>query len=150
MAAGAFLVNSGLNKLKAEKESHENLHGFASGTYRVVNNVKPEQFGMALGAGELALGGALLLPVAIGDGLAGLGLTSFASGLMGLYMKTPGMCQEGSVRPTQQGMALAKDSWLVGIGLTLMLSGLGSRRRNRLERKAKRRKEEAKAANADS
>ena len=154
MAAGAFLVNSGLTKLKADKDDHERVHGFASGTYPVLQNVPPDQFAMALGASEVALGGALMLPFAVGDSLAGLGLSSFAAGLIGLYAQTPGMRQEGSVRPTQQGIPLAKDVWLVGIGATLLLSGLTTRRINRLERKAKSRDagnagKAAKAAAAD-
>lgn len=137
VAAGAFLVHSGLNKLKAEKETAQQVHGFASGTYPFLENVPPEQFTKLLGASEVGLGGALLMPVLVGDGLAGLGLSAFAGGLLGLYAKTPGMRQEGSIRPTQEGTALAKDSWLAGIGLALMASSLTSRRLSRLERKVK-------------
>jgi hypothetical protein len=42
------------------------------------------------------------------------------------------MREPGSIRPTQQGIAVAKDSWLVGIGLTLLgdsLSDAAQRRR---------------------
>jgi len=46
--------------------------------------------------------------------VAGAGLTAFAAGLLGLYLRTPGM------RPTQQGTAIAKDVWLLGIGLGLL------------------------------
>lgn len=145
LAAGAFILNSGLTKLQAEKETHQRLHGFASGAYPFLESAPPEQFGKALGAAEVALGGALLAPVVIGDGLAGLALTSFAGGLLGLYMKTPGMRQEGSVRPSKDGTALAKDTWLAGIGLTLMLSSIGSRRVARLERKAKKQNKKIKA-----
>ena len=53
---------------------------------------------------------------------SGLLLTGFSGGLLGLYIKIPGMRQEGSLRPTQQGIALAKDSWLLGIGASLILS----------------------------
>jgi hypothetical protein len=137
VAAGAFLVNSGLNKLKAEKETAQQVHGFATGTYPFLENVPPEQFTKLLGASEVGLGGALLMPVLVGDGLAGLGLSAFAGGLLGLYAKTPGMRQEGSIRPTQEGTALAKDSWLAGIGLALMASSVTSRRLSRLERKVK-------------
>lgn len=145
-AAGAFILNSGLTKLKAEKETAQHLHGFASGTYPMLENLPPEQFAKALAATEIALGGALLLPVVVGDGLAGLGLTAFASGLLGLYAKTPGMRQEGSVRPSQDGTALAKDVWLAGMGLTLMASSLESRRISHLEEKAKKRRKEPKAS----
>jgi len=140
VAAGAFILNSGLNKLQAEKEAHQHVHGLASGAYPFLEAMPPEQFGKALGAAEVTLGGALLLPV-VGDGLAGLALTSFAGGLMGLYLRTPGMRQEGSVRPSREGTALAKDVWLAGIGLTLLASSLGGRRIARLERKVKKQRQ---------
>lgn len=127
-------MNSGLSKLQAEKDTHSRLHGFASGAYPMLENVPPEQFGTALGAAEVALGGALLAPVVIGDGMAGMALTAFAGALLGLYLKTPGMREEGSVRPSRDGTALAKDVWLAGIGLTLMASSVGTRR---LARKTK-------------
>ncbi len=44
-----------------------------------------------------------------------------------MYLKTPGMRREGSVRPSQQGTALAKDVWLLGIGLTLVADGMTER-----------------------
>ncbi|MGH8981498.1 MAG: hypothetical protein ACRDWE_10860 [Acidimicrobiales bacterium] len=145
-AAGAFILNSGLTKLKAEEETAKHLHGFAAGVYPVIESAPPEQFVKGLGAAEVGIGGALLLPVVVGDGLAGLALSAFAGGLLGLYMKTPGMRQDGGVRPSQDGIALAKDVWLAGIGLTLLSSSLTTRRINRLEGKAKRRKKELKSA----
>jgi hypothetical protein len=145
LAAGAFILNSGLTKLQADKDTYERLHGFASGAYPFLENAPPEQFGKALGGAEVALGGALLAPVVVGDGLAGLALTAFAGGLMGLYAKTPGMRQEGSLRPSRDGTALAKDTWLVGIGLALMAGSVGSRRVARLERKVKSRAADAKS-----
>ena len=71
-------------------------------------------------------GTTLLLPV-VPAGLAGLALTAFSGGLIGLYLKTPGIRKEGSLRPTQQGVPLAKDAWLVGIGVGLMADGLTDR-----------------------
>ena len=146
VAAGAYILNSGLEKLKAEKETRERLHGFASGSYPVVENLEPEQFVTALGASEALLGGALLLPYVVRDELAGAALTAFSSALLGLYAKTPGLRKEASVRPTRDGTAIAKDSWIAGIGLTLMLSGLGSRRTSRVVHKAKQRRREARKA----
>jgi hypothetical protein len=146
VAAGAFILNSGLGKLQADKEASHHLHGVASGAYPMLENAPPEQFTKALGAAEVALGGALLAPMVISDSLAGLALTSFAGGLLGLYAKTPGMRREGSIRPSQEGLALAKDSWLAGIGVTLMASGLTSRRMNRLEQRAKRARKAARSA----
>ena len=144
-AAGAFILNSGLTKLKADKEASQHLHGMASGAYPMLENVPPEQFAKGLAAAEMALGGALLLPIVVSDGLAGLALSAFAGGLLGLYAKTPGTRQEGSVLPSEQGVALAKDVWLAGIGLSLMSSSITSRRISHLEHKAKKSKEKAKA-----
>lgn len=55
---------------------------------------------------------------------AGTALTAFSGGLLGLYLRTPGMHEEGSVRLTQQGMPLAKDVCLAGIGASLTLDGV--------------------------
>lgn len=145
-AAGAFILNSGLTKLAADEESAKHLHGFASGAYPVLENVPPEQFAKGLAVAEVATGAALLAPMVVGDGLAGAALTAFAGGLLGLYAQTPGMRQDGSVRPSQDGMALAKDVWLAGIGLTLLVSTLGVRHVDRIERRVKKAKKAAKAS----
>ncbi len=42
------------------------------------------------------------------------------------------MTQEGSrFRPSQQGTAIAKDVWLLGAGVSLLISGLTSQKRSR-------------------
>ena len=60
-------------------------------------------------------------------GCAGAGLTAFAAGLLGLYGRTPGMRKEGSPFPTQQGTALAKDVWMLGIGLGMVIDAATQR-----------------------
>lgn len=126
---GAFILNSGLSKLKAdEEEMHKGLHGMASTAYPQLGSVDPRTFTKALGVAETTLGAALLTPL-VGPGLAGAGLTAFAGGLMGLYFRVPGMTQDG-IRPSQQGVALAKDSWLLGIGLALMVDRASKRVRD--------------------
>ena len=144
MAAGAFILNSGLTKLQADKESAGHIHEMAKGTYPVLEQVPADGFTKGLGMAEVAIGGALLFPL-IGDGLAGLGLTAFSGGLLGLYLKTPGMRQEGDVRPTQQGIALAKDVWLLGIGLSLVGHSIGAHRQARKIEKVKSRRTDRKA-----
>lgn len=117
---GAFILNSGLAKLQAnDEEMHKGVHGMASTAYPQLASMEPKTFVRLLGAGETALGAALLAPF-ISPGLAGMGLTAFSAGLMGLYFKIPGMTEDG-IRPSQQGLALAKDSWLLAIGTALML-----------------------------
>src|SRR5258705_11927391 len=62
----------------------------------------------------------LLLPV-VPTALAAAALTVFSSGLVGLYLRTPGMREDGSLRPTQQGVALVKYVWILGSGLGLLI-----------------------------
>ncbi|MFE3671164.1 hypothetical protein [Streptomyces goshikiensis] len=80
-----------------------------------------------LAAGELAIAGALLVPV-VPAVAAGAALTAFSTGLLGLYLCTPGMRREGSLLPTEQGTALAKDVWLLGIGASLVIEGVTEHR----------------------
>ena len=37
-----------------------------------------------------------------------------------LHLRIPEMRAEGSLRPTQQGITVAKDVWMFGIGLSLL------------------------------
>ena len=54
-------------------------------------------------------------------GIAGLALIGFSGALLGMWWRTPGMHAEGSPRPTQQGTAIAKDVWMLGIGTGLVV-----------------------------
>jgi hypothetical protein len=126
IASGAFILNSGLAKWSADEETAARLHGMAVGTYPFLDKLKPKDFAKLLSATEIALGAALLLPV-VPDALAGAGLTAFSASLLGLYVRTPGMRKEDGWRPTQQGIPLAKDVWMLGIGLGLVVDALTDR-----------------------
>ena len=124
-------MNSGLTKLQADDDTAKQLHSTASGSYEFLSDMDPRAFTKMLAVGEIALGSALLVPV-VPTALAGLGLAAFSGGLLGLYMKTPGMRQEGTVRPTSDGVPLAKDSWMFGMALAMLLdSGTWSRSRRK-------------------
>jgi hypothetical protein len=123
IAAGAFILNSGVGKWSADEETAAQLHGFASGAYPFLAKLKPKDFVRLLSATEITLGAALLVPV-IPSALVGAGLAAFSGGLLGLYARTPGMRKDGTPFPTQQGIALAKDSWMLGIGLGLVIDDL--------------------------
>jgi len=123
VATGAMILNSGLSKRGADEATTGMLHGMAAGTYPFLQKIPPQQFTRLLSAGEIVLGTALLLPV-VPTGLAGAGLAAFAGGLLGLYLRTPGMREEGSLRPTQQGLGIAKDVWMLGIGLGFVVEAL--------------------------
>ncbi|HEY2268411.1 MAG TPA: hypothetical protein VGI96_37750 [Streptosporangiaceae bacterium] len=125
IAAGAFILNSGVGKWSADDETAARLHGFATGTYPFLGKLKPRDFVRLLSVSEMALGAALLVPV-IPSAVAGAGLAVFSGGLLGLYARTPGMRKDGTPLPTQQGIPLAKDVWMMGIGLGLVIDDLSS------------------------
>ncbi|MCX4850886.1 hypothetical protein [Streptomyces sp. NBC_00893] len=116
LATGAFFLNSGLGKLKADAETAQGVHGMACVAYPFLKKIDPERFTQMLAWSEIAVGGTLLAPF-VPTRLAGLALTGFSGGLVGLYLRVPGMREPGSLRPTQNGIPLAKDFWMLGIGL---------------------------------
>jgi uncharacterized membrane protein YphA (DoxX/SURF4 family) len=130
LAAGSYVLNSGLSKWEADEATAKQLEGFAAGTYPFLAKLDPRLFTKALSATEIAVGIAVALPL-VPYAVAGAALTGFALALLGLYLRTPGMRKQGSLRPTPQGIPLAKDVWLAGIGASLFIDGLikrGSRR----------------------
>jgi hypothetical protein len=126
LAAAAIILSSGLDKTKADEKAAEGLHGMAAGTYPFLGRMDPVTFARLLSRAEIVLGTALLLPF-VPSMVAGAALTGFAGGLLGLYLRTPGMRREGSLRPSPEGIGLSKDIWLLGIGLSLVLEELDRR-----------------------
>jgi hypothetical protein len=119
IATGAYILNTGVTKLNADDDTAKSLHGMASNTYPIFSKVDPKVFIRALAVGEMAVGGALLLPI-VPPVVAGAALAGFSGVLLNTYWRTPGMHHEGSVRPTPQGTAVSKDVWMMGIGVGLM------------------------------
>ncbi|TFV44622.1 hypothetical protein [Blastococcus sp. TF02A-35] len=136
ISAGAFILNSGLGKRGADEQAAAGMHGFAAGTYPFLAKVPPQQFATGLATAEIVVGAALLTPF-VPTAVAGAALTAFSGGLLGLYLKTPGMRKEGSLAPTEQGLAIAKDSWLLGIGIGLLVRGTVDREPRRIRKAAK-------------
>ena len=120
LSAGAYVLDSGVAKMRADEETAKHLHGFAGGAYPFLAAVEPRMFARALAVGEVLIGAASLVP-AVPARVAGLGLLGFGAGLLGLYARTPGMRRPGSPFPSQDGIALAKDAWLAAIGAALVL-----------------------------
>jgi len=153
IATGAFFLNSGLGKRGVDDATAAGLHGFATGTYPFLGKVQPKTFAKALSTAEIALGAALLTPF-VPTVVAGAALTGFSAGLLGLYLRTPGMTKPGSIAPTQEGLTISKDVWLTGIGLGMVTQGLVSRTApqvtTRADRKAAARKATGKAAHKAS
>lgn len=123
LSTGAYILNSGLGKRGLEGQAAEGLHGMAANALPQVKQVPADKFATYLSTGEIALGAALIAPF-VPSVLAGAALAAFGAGLVQLYLKTPGMRKPGSVAPSQQGIGLAKDVWLLGAGATLVLDSL--------------------------
>jgi hypothetical protein len=128
LAAGALILSSGLDKRDADPDTAAGLHGMASSAYPFLGDLDAPTFTETLSRGEIALGTALLAPL-VPTGLAAGALTAFSGGLLGLYARVPGLRRPKSVRPTQQGLAVAKDIWLLGIGVGLLTETWLARRR---------------------
>jgi uncharacterized membrane protein YphA (DoxX/SURF4 family) len=126
IATGAFIINSGLGKLKADEQTAQAIQGMAANAYPALGKIPPKQFLKLVAVSELALGGALLTPI-VPAAVAGAGLTTFSGSLLGMWWKTPGMHAPGDPRPTQAGTAIAKDIWMLAIGIGLTLDALLSR-----------------------
>ncbi|WP_182172342.1 hypothetical protein [Flaviflexus equikiangi] len=117
---GAYILNSGINKLGMDEETAAGLQRMAAAGVPIMAEMTPAQFGKFLSYGETAVGAALLLPF-VPSRLAGAALATFGAGLMASYFALPDMTLEDGVRPSEAGTAVAKDSWLVAIGAALML-----------------------------
>ena len=113
LTVGAYFLNSGLSKREADQATAEGLQQFATATYPFLGKLDAQKFARLLSTGEIAVATALLLPV-MPAAVAGAALTAFSCGTLGIYLHAPGMRQEGSLRPTEQGTVLAKDVWLLG------------------------------------
>lgn len=127
VSTGLLILDSGLNKRGADEETAAALHGMAAGAYPFLADLEPKEFVRQLSRAEIALGAALLVPF-VPTFLVALALGVFSGGLVGLYLRTPGMHKDGSIRPNQQGLAVAKDVWMLGGAASMVLDLLTPRR----------------------
>jgi hypothetical protein len=132
LATGAIILDQGLLKLGADEDTDKWLHGQAVQAFPQSADMEPRDFVQLLSIGKIALGAALLGIGFVPSSLAGLGLGLFGGSLTRLYLKSPGTRRKGSIAPSQQGVGLAKDSWMLAIGTALVLDAVfGSRRRKK-------------------
>ena len=123
LTTGAYILNSGLDKRGLPEEAAAGMQGMASGAFPQLGQLKPQQFGTLLSTSEVAVGAALLAPF-VSPVVAGAALAGFSSALLTMYWKTPGMHKPGSIFPTPDGVPIAKDAWMFGIGVSLILGSL--------------------------
>jgi hypothetical protein len=120
LTTGAFILNAGYSKRNLDKDSATGLQAMAARVIPPVSRIQPETFGKLLSYSEMTLGAALLAPF-VPSRLVGVGLGIFSGSLLTMYRRTPGMTEADGIRPTQQGTALAKDVWMFGIAVALVL-----------------------------
>jgi hypothetical protein len=119
VATGAFILHSGLEKWNGSEEHAKGLHAMAAGAFPFLSKMPPATFIKALSAAEIGTGAALLIPV-VPNKVAGAALTAFAGSLIALYLRTPALHEPGSVWPTQAGIGISKDVWMLGIGMGML------------------------------
>lgn len=131
LSTGAYILNSGINKLGGDEQQAVGTHGMAATAYPFLKPVPPKVFYKGLAVAEIGIGGLLLLPF-VSTGLAGLALSAFGTGLLGLYVRTPGVHDE-NLRPKGAGVGLAKDVWLASIGYGLVVDAALTRHKPKPE-----------------
>lgn len=120
LTTGAFIFNAGWGKRDLDRDRAAGLQTMAATVIPPVSRIDAAKFGKMLSYAEMTLGAALLMPF-VPSRMAGIGLGIFSGSLVTLYLKTPGMTLEDGIRPSPQGTALAKDVWMLGIAIALIL-----------------------------
>ncbi|GAA4057790.1 MULTISPECIES: hypothetical protein [Actinomadura] len=127
LASGAYILHSGLELWNGDEEQATATHGMAAAAFPFLKGVPPRRFLRLLAAGQIATGAALLAPF-VPNALAGTALTGFGGSLVAFYLRAPGLRKPGSVWPSQAGIGVSKDVWLLGIGLGLLADAASERR----------------------
>lgn len=118
---GAFILNSGLSKRGMPTEAAQGMQGFAATGVPALKNMSPDTFGTFITYSEIGVGAALLTPF-VPKKVAGAALGTFSAGLLSMYFRNPAMTESDGIRPSQEGMSLAKDSFLAAIAGALLTS----------------------------
>ena len=116
---GAFILNSGIGKLSLDEEGAKGLQQMAVTGIPALKELDGKTFGKFISSSEIGIGAALLLPF-IPRKLTGLALCGFSAGMLSMYFRNPEMTQSDGIRPSEQGIPLAKDSWMLAIGAALV------------------------------
>jgi hypothetical protein len=122
-ATGAFILHTGIEKWNGPAAQAEGVHAMAAGAFPFLKSIPPERFLKYLAAGE-----ALLLAPFVSNAVAGVALTGFSGSLLTMYARTPALRKPGSVWPTQAGVPVSKDVWMLGIGLGLLADARAKRK----------------------
>ena len=121
LTAGAFVLNSGVGRFSASgDETTTSLQASAAKLIPQVQRMDPRTFAKVMGAGEVALGAAVMLPI-VPAAVAGLGLTAFAASLLATRPSTNG--QHADV-DNETAVPNVTEAWMLGSGVSLLLDAL--------------------------
>lgn len=123
LTSGAFVLNSGVSTFAATDERSKRLQSTVATLVPQVERMDPRTFAKALGAGEVALGTALILPI-VPAAVAGLGLSAFAASMLATRRPANGQHAETTGEPTAQAIPNATEAWMLGSGVSLLLDAL--------------------------
>jgi hypothetical protein len=127
LATGAYILHTGLEKRGAGEDVATAMHGPAASAFPLLKPLPPARFLRLLSTAEIALGVTLLAPF-VPAAVAGAALTAFSGGLVATYLRSPAFRKPGSIWPNQNGIAISKDVWMLGIGLGLLADAATRRR----------------------
>ena len=116
---GAFVLNSGLSKRGMPTEAAQGMQGFAASGIPAMAKMDPDTFGKFIAYSEIGVGASLLTPF-VPKKIAGAELGAFSAGLLSMYFRNPAMTESDGIRPSQEGMSLAKDSFMLAIAGALL------------------------------
>jgi hypothetical protein len=122
LTTGAFVLNSGVSTFGATDEKSARLQSSAARLVPQVERMNPRTFAKLLGAGEVTLGTALMLPI-VPAAVAGLGLTAFAASLLAMRPSTNGPHTDTDA-DTSSAVPIATEAWMLGSGVSLLLDAL--------------------------
>jgi hypothetical protein len=134
-ATGAFILNEGLGKRSVDPRGTAGLPN----AFPQLASMSPSTVGKGVVATELALGGLLLAPF-VSPLLAGGALAAFGAGMLQSRFRSVERDEEPEKQKT-----VAKDLWMLGTGLALVLDSVtdGARRTSRRTSKAAKRAAES-------
>ncbi len=121
LTAGAFVLNSGVSTFSATDEKTTKLQASAAKLLPQIERMDPRTFAKVLGASEVTLGTALMLPI-VPAAVAGLGLTAFAASMLATRPATNGQHADTDTETTL--VPNATEAWMLGSGVSLLLDAL--------------------------
>lgn len=127
LSTGAYIINSGITDFNGNGNRTQQLQATVAQYAPQVNRIDPQLFAKLVAGGEVALGTALLVPK-VPAAIAGLGLSAFAGTLLATQLRSPSSAPrtetEAAANRSTRVEPIAKDAWLLGAGVNLLLDAL--------------------------